>query len=387
MEEVERVSELIGSIYDASLDRALWPSVFDSISGYMAAKVATLGWQDVVRKIVDVYFSSGIPDDYMELYRHDYFKLNPVFPSVIFFNVEETHWVPDVLPREEFCRTRFFREWLLPQGLMDGLFATVDKSATGCALFLVMRHMTDGLVDEVMRRRFALIVPHVRRALLIGNVIDRHRVEAAALADTLDGLAAGVFLVDAGGRIVHANASGHALVHDGSCLSAPGGRLTATDPQAGEALRDAFVAAAGGDNSLGVKGIAVPLKSQDGDRYIAHTLPLTAGARRKAGTAYAAVAAVFVRKTELDLVSPFEAIARDFRLTPAEVRVLFTLVDVGGVPEAAPVLGISETTVKTHLKHLFEKTATSRQADLVKLVAGYTSPLTSAPAPGSHLIR
>ena len=74
MEEVERVSELIG-IYDASLDRALWPSVFDSISGYMAAKVATLGWQDVVRRIVDVYFSSGIPDDFMDLYRNDYFKL------------------------------------------------------------------------------------------------------------------------------------------------------------------------------------------------------------------------------------------------------------------------------------------------------------------------
>ena len=282
---------------------------------------------------------------------------------------------------------RFFREWLLPQGLMDGLFATVDKSATGCALFLVMRHMTDGLVDEVMRRRFALIVPHVRRALLIGNVIDRHRVEAAALADTLDGLAAGVFLVDAGAALSTPMQAVTRSCTMAACMSAPGGRLTATDPQAGEALRDAFVAAAGGDDSLGVKGIAVPLKSQDGDRYIAHTLPLTAGARRKAGTAYAAVAAVFVRKTELDLVSPFEAIARDFRLTPAEVRVLFTLVDVGGVPEAAPVLGISETTVKTHLKHLFEKTATSRQADLVKLVAGYTSPLTSAPAPGSHLIR
>jgi DNA-binding CsgD family transcriptional regulator len=93
-------------------------------------------------------------------------------------------------------------------------------------------------------------------------------------------------------------------------------------------------------------------------------LPLTAGARRKAGTSYAAVAAVFVRKTELDLVSPFEAIARDFRLTPAEVRVLFTLVDVGGVPEAAPLLGISEATVKTHLKHIFQKTTANRQADL-----------------------
>jgi DNA-binding CsgD family transcriptional regulator len=34
-------------------------------------------------------------------------------------------------------------------------------------------------------------------------------------------------------------------------------------------------------------------------------------------------------------------------------------------------LGISEATAKTHLHHVFEKTGTSRQADLVKLVAGY----------------
>jgi hypothetical protein len=84
---------------------------------------------------------------------------------------------------------------------------------------------------------------------------------------------------------------------------------------------------ASGDASVRVKGIAVSLKSRDGERYIAHALPLTAGARRKAGTFYAAVAAVFIRKTEMNLESPFEAIARDFQLTPAELRVLFAIVE------------------------------------------------------------
>jgi DNA-binding CsgD family transcriptional regulator len=237
------------------------------------------------------------------------------------------------------------------------------------------RYSNAGLVDEEMRRRFEVVVPHVRRALLIGKVIDLPKVEAAAFADMLDGLSVGLFLVGAGGRIVYANASGHALAREGGCLSAHGGRLRAADPDADHSLRHIFSAAEGGDPSVGVKGIAVPLKSRDGERYVAHVLPLTAGARRKTGTSYAAVAAVFVRKAELDLQSPFEAIAQDFQLTPAELRVLFAIVDVGGVPEVAPVLGISETTVKTHLQRLFEKTMTRRQADLVKLVAGYTSPL------------
>ena len=82
-----------------------------------------------------------------------------------------------------------------------------------------------------------------------------------------------------------------------------------------------------------------------------------------------------MRKAALELPPPLETMANLFKLTPAEMRVLMMIVQVGGVPEVAPVLGISETTVKTHLQHIFAKTDTSRQADLVKFVAGYMSPL------------
>ena len=51
-----------------------------------------------------------------------------------------------------------------------------------------------------------------------------------------------------------------------------------------------------------------------------------------------------------------EVIARAYKLTPTELRVLLAIVDVGGVPEVALVLGVAESTVKTHLGHLFEKT-------------------------------
>jgi DNA-binding CsgD family transcriptional regulator len=51
------------------------------------------------------------------------------------------------------------------------------------------------------------------------------------------------------------------------------------------------------------------------------------------------------------------------------------IVEVGGVPEVADALGIADTTVKTHLGRLYEKTGAGRHADLVKLVAGFASPL------------
>lgn len=73
-----------------------------------------------------------------------------------------------------------------------------------------------------------------------------------------------------------------------------------------------------------------------------------------------------------------EAIAKFYKLTPSELRILLAIVQVGGVPETAEALGVAESTVKTHLRRLFDKTGSNRQADLVKLIAGFSSPLSQS---------
>ena len=116
------------------------------------------------------------------------------------------------------------------------------------------------------------------------------------------------------------------------------------------------------------------MRARNGDDYIAHILSLTGGKRRQGGSTYSAVAAVFVRKAEVELPHPVEALARRYGLTGAEMRVLFAIVEIGGVPEVAHMLGISQATVKTHLQRIFGKTSTARQADLVKIIAGLAGP-------------
>ena len=126
-----------------------------------------------------------------------------------------------------------------------------------------------------------LLLPHFRRAVAIGKMIDLHKVEAAALADTLDGLAAAMFLVDAGGRILHANAAGYGMLDERSVIRASSGKLTALDAETDRVLHDIFMNSRSGDAAVGAKGIAVPLTGRDGGRYVAHALPLTSGARRR----------------------------------------------------------------------------------------------------------
>ena len=242
-------------------------------------------------------------------------------------------------------------------------------------MFGVFRHERDGIVDDETRHRMRLIIPHIRRAVLVGRMFDLKAAEAATFADALDGLSAGLCLVDAGGRIVHANAAGHVILGAGDILRAVGGRLVACEAQVDQTFREIFAAAGEADAALGTMGIAVPMIGKAGDRYVGHVLPLTSGARRRAGRTYAAVAALLVRKAGLVVPSAFEVISKVFTLTPTELRVLLAIVEVGGTPEVAEALGVAVTTVKTHLGRLFEKTGTARQADLVKLVAAYATPL------------
>ena len=62
-------------------------------------------------------------------------------------------------------------------------------------------------------------------------------------------------------------------------------------------------------------------------------------------------------------------------LTPAELRVFLSIVEIGGVPDVARSMGIAESTIKTHLARIFVKTGTKRQADLVRLMAAFTPPI------------
>ncbi|MFL5002513.1 MAG: helix-turn-helix transcriptional regulator [Xanthobacteraceae bacterium] len=375
MTEPQQVSSLIGEIYDAALDPDLWPGVLEKGCRFVGGVASNLYSEDSAAKTGNIHYTWGVDRHYGRLYYDKYIKFNPFTTAQLFFDIEQIISVGDIMPYEEFRETLFYKEWAQPQGWVDAASAVLDKSATSYAAVSVIRHEGDGLVDDETRWRMSLLVPHVRRAVLIGKVIELHKAEASTLADTLDGLTAGMFLVDKTGRIVHANENGHVMIGEARFVRAAGGRLVATDGRANQSLQDIFAAAECGDDAVGVKGISVPLPARAGQEHVAHVLPLTAGMRRRAGASYAAVAAVFVRKATLDVPSPLETVAKRHRLTPSELRVLLAIVEIGGVPEVANALGISETTVKTHLRHLFEKTSTTRQADLVKLVARFANPL------------
>lgn len=369
-----QLSELIGRIYDTALEPSLWPEVLSEASRFLPGHAASLFIKDAADKSGLIHYDcGGIDPHYKRIYLDTYTNFDPSVCGTFFPDVDVPVAAVDVVPYPVFAETRFFREWIEPQGLVDFMCALVDRSAAGAAMFGVFRHEQHGMIDDCTRRRLSLLLPHMRRAVLIGRAIGFKTSEAETLADTLDKVASAIFLVGAGGRLVQANAAGQAMIAEGSILRERMSRLYANDAAADRALRDAFNGSEDGDAGLGTQAIAMTLVAQDGTYYIANVLPLTSGARRKAGAGYAAIAAVFVRRVQLDDPAMPDVIGKLYGLTPTELRVLLAVFNSSGVSDLAATLGVSTATVKTHLGRLFIKTGTRRQAELVKLVAGFAA--------------
>lgn len=375
MVEPEALSALIGDIYDAALEPTLWPGVLADLAAFIGGYSGAIYRKDSSRTGNMFYGDGGISEHYTQLYFEKYVKFDPSTTAHFLTAIGETTATADYMDYAAFTRTRFYREWARPQHLVDHLTTVLERSATNISMFGVFCHERDGLADEDKRRRMLLVAPHVRRAVVVGGVIGEAVRRSDELSETLDAIRAGAFLVDADGRIVHANVAGLTMLAEESCLIALNGVLAATDREASAVLRESLRRAAEGDAALGEQGISQPAVGLGGRRHVLHVMPLSASGNSSRRSRRGSVAAVFVHQAETTGPFPPEVLARSYDLTAAELRVLLAIVEVGGIPEAAAALGVSPETVKTHLARIYQKTGTHRQTELVKLAATYWSPL------------
>ena len=369
MPRARKLPDLVEQIYDAGLDPSLWNEVVLGIRDFVGGQACGLFSKDSISKFGVTHYYCGADPHYIQLYSETHSKFDPL---TILPPHGQIVSIPDLVNFDEYRRGRFYQEWMQPQGSSDAANVVLDASNANCP---VMMTVLSGrrMVDAGMKHRMSLIVPHASRALLVNRAISAKLTLATALADVLDNLSSGIFLLDSGCHLVHANASGHALLEADDVVRLVAGQLVASSSEANQMLRDSF--AARGVPSIAAGGQAIPLLSPKGERYVAHILPLSSVLRNGSERSCDAVGAVLLRKVALGGQSYGELIARTFDLTPAELRVFLSIVEVGGVPETSAALGIAETTVKTHLHRVFAKTGTSRQADLVKLAAGFSNPL------------
>jgi DNA-binding CsgD family transcriptional regulator len=138
-------------------------------------------------------------------------------------------------------------------------------------------------------------------------------------------------------------------------------------------LQEAIELAALGDAQLGQRGIGITLQAPGETPMVAYVLPLQVSDVRSSFN----TAAVAIFLCTRDAATPVteSLLATLYALTPAEIRVFQHMVKGLSAKEIANSLHLSESTVNTHTKHLFAKTDTGKQTQLIALAAKLTPPV------------
>jgi DNA-binding CsgD family transcriptional regulator len=368
------LSSVIGDIYDCTLNPAGWSGVLTRITAAVDGAYTTISlastadlqgrmaahspWDpEMLRVLNDEYGVHGIPG-----------------LSTVLFGDVDTPWATlSSMSEAEFQESPFYKNWAKPQGLRDGCITKFAHTADRVGMLGSVTRADRDIITAEEQHFLALLSPHIRRAALIGDLLDQSRVMTTLYRNALDGLETPVVLSNTSATVLYANHQAQAMFSAQTPIRSLDGKLLAANDRASAALADALARTAGDEGSLGRRGIGIPVSAPGEPPAVAYVLPLTAGTERSVYRP--ATAAVFISKAAKVAPPPEATLITLFDLTPAEARVMAR---VGcGVPPAAAAeaLGISENTLKTHLGRVFTKTGTDRQAGLMMIMKDIAPPV------------
>ena len=215
----------------------------------------------------------------------------------------------------------------------------------------------------------------------LGRVIERQRSQErqAAFETTLNTLTLAVYFTDGSGRIIYMNQTAREQISNGRGLRFENSQLIPVDRTARPAFATALAAANGA--RAPTDQTTIPLPEKDDAGLIAVVLPLQGSELKSACGTMTATAAVLVQDSVTVPLSTGKAFAELYGLTKSELRVLLTMTPGLSLKELAEKLGICDTTAKTYLQHIFAKTGTSKQSELVHLLMRFTLPIQHRESP------
>jgi DNA-binding CsgD family transcriptional regulator len=374
-------SQTVGSIYDCALDPARWPDAIREICDATRCFAGVIAVNDLTAGVGLLQQHWNFSQDWIDrmvLYGPEIAELLSSVPDLQTRPMDEP-----ILGLRDFDpalvrRSRYYNEWVRPQGVVDAIVLTVLRQRGRFGNVALSRLEDVGLVTDRDLAILRLLAPHIRRAVTISDVLDMRAVTIGTFEASLDLIATGMVLVNSDGRIMHANRAARSMLDAGSPIRSDRGQLRAFMPETTTALEAAIAKGAGKEGEIGAAGIGVPAPQADGAPTLIHVLPLASGDFR-ARIAPGASAALFITPARDGFGAPPAALAALFDLSPAETRTLERLIAGDTPAEAVAALGIALPTIRTHLAHIFEKTGTSRQAELVSLAAKFSPPVGHAP--------
>jgi DNA-binding CsgD family transcriptional regulator/PAS domain-containing protein len=361
---IKQSEKILNLIYDAAAEEELWGKILTEIADLTRSQGGILFGQSMTASRVYFDFNGRLDPECNRTYqeRHmqnvwsEHMERQPV-GRVVFSD--------DAVELSALRATAFFDEVLRPQDVAHSGMIPLAAKQDFRAAFNICRSERQGPFGADERKLFDWLSPHLRRSIMLGFKLDSYQAMQRAAFDVLERLSDGVILLDRQAHPLFANAAAQALETSG-LLRMRQFMTTYSQPHSqrlAELIRSALEGSAGGSMSMPgrVAGqlltiLVSSVRGKDVGRFSDLNMK-------------DAAVLVFVIDPANRSSIPLARIMDAYGLTPAEARVALASSSGKTVSETAQLLALSPNTIKTHLRRVFAKTATGRQAELARLMA------------------
>lgn len=344
-------------IHHAALGAVPWVAVLEPITELFCANSAALhseakhggGWGYVIGG------DDRARSDYFEYYAGVHPLVAPTFSAPAGSILTDRM----MMDRTEYERTEFFNDWARPNHFdkLVQLRLTTNETeflAVGITRARDAREFGDSDIDLLR-----WLAPHLLRAAETYQVVSKIQMVGRLLADALDCSRRGVFGLDAAGRIIFANRAAQSHLAANDALRVKGGMLVANRPDLTAALRRLVRCV-----TVGLAPTVLALPRSDGRSPLLLQNVPSGRSIDLIGLRPSPAVLLLVDDPEVNTAPTAESLSAIYGLTATEAAVAVQVGRGNGLAAAAKALGIAPSTAKSHLKQVFGKTGTRRQAEL-----------------------
>lgn len=225
---------------------------------------------------------------------------------------------------------------------------------------------SSALLHGIVARR---LYPVLERYFRLWWLHRTERRRAGAFETAVERAELGIALLDRNGQLLYENAYVRKILDDADGMRRAGRHILPVNPadslRLQVAIQHAVMCNAAADPRTGPEAPLILLQRGADKRALILTVQPHQG--RAVDPGDAAVIA-YVLHPERDVRKCLAPVYRIYGLTPAESRLVTELVNGANLVEAAHGMSVSLATVRAQLKHVFDKTRTNRQAELVRVM-------------------
>lgn len=367
--EWEVLNALIGEIYDSVLHPESWNETLARITGALCPlswEAAFILWESNSPPSARFVAATGLAAGVQEIYAAVYAGNHPWSRKLMRYGNGSVVDSNDIMTRDEFMETEFFRNFLAPWGIDRMIAVLLDKRGSE-RLGLMLPGPGDRDVAQ-LKRGLRVLAPHMQRAMRISDRIATLDLAAGAARAAADAAPFAIFSLDDQLGILASNSRAARYERAGFIRTAQD-RFAFTHPASQKRLLDLV-------KSADPAGLAFQTVG-DADRECPVLVARVTrqSAQQLGGVRLGASLIVTLGSAPGETpVVEIDRVAQWFGLTPAEARLAVAIAAGDTLQDYAALRAVSVNAVRFLLKGIFRKTGATTQAQLASLLARLPAP-------------